>query len=282
MTNFCGPGRQVTSLVRPPLDLLADYGIASQSNLWILLQGYLETRTTALKREIGLLLCHAMAGDPLFQHDPDEIYLWLECIPPTSSRGGTKSPDGVELLDGGAIVVNFLDECFLRCARTPYKYLGDLTAVTPSLPSSKDATEDSIVKHPDLFPSPVLMTVLEQLSVLVKSNPTPSDLYSLSVFIRHLIFRLAQKGQGLWFTRAVTEKVDTIFGDGILSSHPSIAEAVWREVRILRACLVGLENPPPGTPGMITDQTQTFLAKIERMPTGTLLTSFHPASGVEI
>ena len=263
------------------LGSLSHHRIASNSNLQILLQGYLETRTAALRREIGLLLRHAMASDPLFQHDPDEIYLWLECILSTS-RGGTKSPDGVELLDGGAIVIKFLDECFLRCARAPYKYLEDLSAVTPfPSPSSKDPTEESIAKRPELFPSPVLMTLLEQLSVLVKQNPSPSDLYSLSVFIRHLIFKLSQKTQSLWFTQAVTEKVDAIFGDNVLPSYPSITGAVRREVRILRACLAGLEDPPLDAPGMITDQMQTFLAKIEGTTLGMLSPSFRPIFEVE-
>lgn len=256
---------------------LTHYGIASHSNLRILLQGYLETRTIALRREIGLLLRHVMAGDPLFQHDPDEIHLWLECIPSTSSRGGTKSPDGVELVDGGAIVVKFLDECFLRCTRTPYKYLEDLSATTLSpSPSSEDHTEDSITKRPELFPSPVVMTLLEQLAVLVKKNPSPSDLYSLSVFVRHLIFKLAQKIQSLWFTQVVMEKVDRMFCDDVLPGYPSITKAVRREFQILRECLAGLADPPPGISRVVTDQIQTFLAKIEGTPLGMLFTSFRP------
>ena len=273
--QFSWSGRAGNETCSSTFGPLSHHCLASYSNLRILLQGHLETRTAALRREIGLLLRHAMAGDPLFQHDPDEIYLWLECIPSTSSRGGTKSPDGVELLDGGAIVIKFLDECFLRCARAPYKYLEDLSAVTPSpSPPPKDPAEESIAKRPELFPSPVLMTLFEQLSVLVKSEPSPSDLYSLSVFIRHLIFKLSQKMQSLWFTQAVTEKVDAIFGDDALPSYPSIAKAVRREVRILRACLAGLEDPPLGTPGTITDQMQTFLAKIEVTPLGMLFPMF--------
>ena len=257
-------------------------GIASQSNLRILLQGYLQTQTTALRREIGLLLRHVLASDPLFQHDPDEIYLWLECVPSASPRGGTRSPDGAELLDGGAIVVKFLDECFLRCARTPYKYLEDLATVIPSPSSSyKDFTEDSIAKRPELFPSPVLMTMLEQLSDLVREDPSPSDLYSLSVFIRNLIFRLAQKMQNLWFIQAITEKVNTIFGDDVLPSYPSIMKAARREIRILRACLAGLEDPLRSTPGTITDQMQIFLAKIEGIPLGMLFPIFRFTFKVE-
>ena len=249
---------------------LSHHGIASHSNLRILLQGYLETRSAALQREIGLLLRHVMAGDPLFQHDPEEIYLWLECIPSASSRSGTKSPDGVVLLDGGSIAVKFLEECFLQCARAPYKYLEDLSAVKPSLsPLYKDSTEDSIAKRPELFPSPVLMTVVEQLSVLVKKEPSPSDLYSLSAFIRHLVFGFAQKTQSLWFIQAIAEKVDRIFDDAIFPSYPSITKAVRRELRILRVCLTGLEDAPRSTPGTITDQMQTFLAKVEGAPLGT-------------
>jgi len=280
--QFSWSGKAGNEIYLPAVGSLAHYGVASHSNLWILLQEYLETRTAALRREIGLLLRHVMAGDPLFQHDPDEIYLWLECVPSTASRSGTKSPDGVELVDGGATVVKFLDDCFLRCARTPYKYFEDLSAVIPSPPpASKDLAEDSVAKRPELFPSPALMTLLEQLSILVKKNPSPSDIYSLSVFVRHLIFRLAQKTQSLWFIQAVTEKVDTIFGDDVLAGYPRIMKAVRREFRILRACLAGLDDPPPGTPGTITDRIQTFLVKIEGTPLGTLFTSFRPTSEVE-
>jgi nucleolar pre-ribosomal-associated protein 1 len=255
---------------------------ASHSNLRILLQEYLETRAASLRHEIGQLLLHVLTNDPLFQHDPDEIYLWLECIPANSTRGGTKSPDGVELLDGGPIVIKFLDECFLRCSRTPYKYLEDLSAVTPSpSPSPKEPTEDSITKRPELFPSPVLMALLELLSAFVKQNPSPSDLYSLSVFIRHLVFRLAQKTQSLWFTKAITGKLDTIFGDSILSGYPGIMKAVRREVQILHACLAGLEDPPQRTARTITDQMQTFLEKIEGTPLGKLIDYSRSAFEVE-
>ena len=244
---------------------------ASHSNLWILLQEYLETRAAALRHEIGLLLRHVLSNDPLFQHDPDEIYLWLECIPSNSIRAGTKSPDGVELLDGGPIVVKFFDECFLRCARAPYKYLEDLAAVTPSpSPLLKESTEDSIIKRPELFPSPVLMALLDLLSTFVKQDPSPSDLYSLSVFVRHLIFRLAQKMQSLWFLKVITEKLDKIFGDDILPRYPGIMKAVRREVQILQACLAGLEDPPKRTARKVTKQMQTFLEKIEGTPLGKL------------
>ena len=275
--QFSWSGKAGNEVRSSTVNSLAHYSIVSHSNLRVLLQGYLETRTAALRREIGLLLRHVMAGDPLFQHDPDEIYLWLECVPSTSSRGGTKSLDGVELVDGGTTVVKFLDECFLRCARTPYKYLEDLSTMAPShSPLSEDPAEDSVTKRPELFPSPVTMTLLEQLSALVKKGPSPSDLYSLSVFIRHLIFRLAQKTQSMWFIRAVVEKVEIIFGDNLLPSYPSITKAVRGEFRILRACLAGLENPPLGTSGTIPDQMQTFLAKIEATPLGMLFTIFRP------
>ena len=273
--QFSWSGKAGNETCSSVLGTLSHCDIASHSNLRILLQGYLETQTAAVRREIGLLLCHVMAGDPLFQHDPEEIYLWLECIPSVSPRGGTKSPDGVVLLDGGAVVVKFLEECFLRCARTPYKYLEDLSAVTPfPSSSSKDFTEDSVAKRPELFPSPVLMTMLEQLSVLVKKEPSPSDLYSLSAFARRLIFRLSQKTQSLWFTWAITEKVDEIFGDDVLPSHPSITKAMRREVRILRVCLAGLEDAPRSTPGEITNQVGTLLAKMEGWPLGMLFTCF--------
>ena len=274
--QFSWSGKAGNETPLSTLGFLSHHHTASHNNLRILLQGYLETRTTALRREIGLLLRHAMAGDPLFQHDPEEVYLWLECIHSACSRGGTKSPDGVVLLDGGTIVVKFLEECFLRCSRTPYKYLEDLSAVTPS-PShlNKGFTEESVARRPELFPSPGLMTVVEQLSILVKKEPSPSDLYSLSVFVRHLIFRLAQKVESLWFTHAIVEKVDKIFGDDILPSYPSITKAVRREARILRTCLAGFEGAPHSTQGTITDQMQTFLAKIEGTPLGTSLTSFH-------
>ena len=262
--------------------LAHDDDTASHSNLRILLQGYLETRTVALRHEIGLLLRHVLANDPLFQHDPDEIYLWLECIPSNSTRGGTTSPEGVKLLDGGPIAVRFLDECFLRCARTPYKYLEDLSMMTHSPPSlCKEPTEDSIIKRPELFPSPVLMTLFEQLFALSKQNPSPSDLYSLSVFIRHLFFGLAQKTQSMLFIKVITEKLDTIFGGDILSGYPGIMKAVRREVQILRACLVGLEDPPQSTARIVTDEMQTFLAKIERTPLGALFSHSPSTSEVE-
>jgi len=279
--QFSWSGKAGNEICLSAVGSLAHCDVASHSNLRILLQGYLETQTAAIRREIGLLLRHVMADDPLFQHDPDEIYLWLECIPLSVSRGGTKSPDGVELVDGGGAVIKFLDDCFLRCARTPYKYFEDLSAVVPLPPSSQNSTEHSVVKQPELFPSPVLMTLLEQLSVLVKNNPSPSNIYSLSAFIRHLIFRLAQKTQSLWFIQAVAEKAEIMFGDDVLASYPSIMKAVRREFRILRACLGGLGGPPPGVPGTITNRIQAFLTKIEGTPLGTLLTSFRPTSEVE-
>jgi nucleolar pre-ribosomal-associated protein 1 len=185
-------------------------------------------------------------------------------------------------LDDGPIVVKFLDECFLRCSRTPYKYLEDLSSLTTSLlPSPREPAEDSIIQRPEMFPSPVIMTLLEQLSVLTKRNPSPSELYSLSVFTRHLVFRLAQKTQSLWFTQAIVTKVDEIFSVNFLPDYPSIMKAVRREVRVLRACLAGLEDPPPSTSSTATDQMQTFLAKVEGTPLGTLFNNFYPTLEIE-
>lgn len=125
------------------------------------------------------------------------------------------------------------------------------------------------------------MTLFERLSDLVKQNPSPSDLYSLSVFIRHLVFGLAQKTQGLWFTKVITEKLETIFCSDILPGYPGIMKAVRREVQILRSCLAGLEDPPQSTAWTVTDKMQTFLAKIEGTPFGTLSDNHRPTFEVE-
>lgn len=128
VTNSTGPARLVS------VDLALRYEGSSMtggshSNLYILLKMYAVTQSMAIRSATAVLLQHSLSSSLLFQHDPDELVLWLRSLPSTARPVDAQAPDGTSLTDERDAVISFLDECAQLCAKIPYRFLEELRSL---------------------------------------------------------------------------------------------------------------------------------------------------------
>jgi nucleolar pre-ribosomal-associated protein 1 len=199
----------------------------------------------AIRAAIVSLLRHSLSEDTLFQHDSDEVCLWLESLSVVQRNENTEAPDGARLGDEGIAITKFLDDCALRCAKTPYKYLEDLCSVVRATDVVTDIQSNPVAERPEAYPSPLLMTVMEQLSAKVSGKLlSASETLAVASYIRKLVFRLAGKVQDLQFLRNIVEKYDFVLPDDIfLPEYPSMNKGIRREVSILKAVMKNILYP---------------------------------------
>lgn len=178
---------------------------------------------------LGSLLGHLLSDSLLFQHDKDELSLWLETIPSGTRLSGSEAPDGTPLSNEGEAIITFLEECIHRCTKVPYRYLDEMSTYFG----------DSGVPV-----SPLLMTALEQLDVKCKnSSLSPSQALSIFTYLRILIVKLMQKIFGNTFGRAMVSKFNAMVANhGTVSISSDICAAINREVEILRSYVDRLDG----------------------------------------
>ncbi|KAG6873594.1 hypothetical protein C0995_013967 [Termitomyces sp. Mi166 len=238
-------------------------GSTSQSYLAVLLNVFINTDIQAIRTALSDLLEHVLGESIMFQDDPTEPHLWLLSLP-TSHRGhGTESPDGAVLTDEGEGVITFLDHCVQRCLKTPYRYLEDMHAVVnPAAPQGQPVTD-----RDEPLPSPLLMTVLEQLEIKVaKKTLSPSDALAIASFVRKLVFRMSGKQQDLGFLRAVADRFDVMLqAEKLFFDYPIITSAIRREVDLLRMAL----SPADASLQEVSEEAKVFLSVIEEIPIST-------------
>lgn len=169
------------------------------------------------------------------------------------------------MTDEGESVIALLDECAQRCLKTPYRYLEDAEKMAAEAARGSDNELDA-VPPAETIVSPLLMTVLEQLSAKVASALlTPSDILALASFFRKLVFLLAMTGVDRRFLRAYVQTVDdALEGEGVCPNHPIMRAAIQREVDILIASFQQLENcSGSASLGEHNSAVDVFLARVE-------------------
>ncbi|KII96154.1 hypothetical protein PLICRDRAFT_151289 [Plicaturopsis crispa FD-325 SS-3] len=239
---------------------------SSHSYLYVLLKAYNVAENSAIRSALTSLLRHVLSESILFQDDPDEVQIWLDSILTIPRVPGTESPDGAPLTDEGDSVVVFLDDCVQRCIKTPYRYLEDIQSLART--DASDTDSNTVRERRNVYPSPLLMTVVEQLNAKAASKLlTPSDVLALASFVRRLVFRLSTKQDGLQFVDAVAKKIDSsLHVDKLFPEHPTVTNAIRREVFILYACLQYPPKSAPSRPSHSDSAVDDFLAAVEQMP----------------
>ncbi|TFK33679.1 ribosome 60S biogenesis N-terminal-domain-containing protein [Crucibulum laeve] len=238
-------------------------GSSTHTYFYIMLKGLAAVDIPATRVALTQLLKHILSKSIIFQDDGDEPDLWLSSLPRTKRGPGAESLDGALLTDEAESVITFLDDCVQRCLKTPYKYIEELYTLNGS---NAGQTQDSTDRL-DTYPSPLLMTVLEQLDAKLKhSILSPSDVLALASFLRKLVFRLSTKLQDLQPLRIVAEKVDSILQvDRLYKQYPVMTGAIRREVGMMKRNLCFLQPSPQET--MISAEVKSFLDQVEQIPT---------------
>ncbi|KAI0687369.1 ribosome 60S biogenesis N-terminal-domain-containing protein, partial [Cerioporus squamosus] len=217
---------------------------SKHGNFYILLKAYIVTSVPAVRSAIVALLRHILAPGVLFQHDPDEITLWLDALPLTQRSPAAKAPDGTPLTDEGDSVISFLDDCVQRCVKTPYKYVEELQALYSTTTTDGDAS--AIGARPEAFPSPLLATVIEQLGAKLRGRLlTPSDALALFTFVRKLVVLLVGKTSDLALISALVKRINGLVGDAttLFAERTIVEAALTREVALLASSSEQLLSP---------------------------------------
>jgi nucleolar pre-ribosomal-associated protein 1 len=169
----------------------------------------------------------------LFQHDEHEVDLWLESISTRKRAPDACAPDGTPLTDESTALVSFMDDCVQRCMKASYRYLEELQGLwfEGSLPS----------QYVGLLPSPLLMTMIEQLEAKwTRSLLSPSDCLAAVTYLRRVMLRLAAKVQTLQPLHNLAKRLATLFSN----AGPSpIVVGINHEVQALSQSLTQLERP---------------------------------------
>ncbi|KAI0640548.1 ribosome 60S biogenesis N-terminal-domain-containing protein [Trametes meyenii] len=240
---------------------------SKHSNFHILLKAYAITPVPAVRTAIVALLRHILSAGVLFQHDADEIAIWLDSLPLTRRLPGAQAPDGAPLTNEGDGVITFLDDCVQRCVKTPYKYVEELQTLHASTHQTSDGAASSIGERPEAYPSPLLATVLEQFGAKLRGKHlSPSDALALFAYIRKLTLRIASKSVDLALPTAFSEKVFALVdGQGLFLQYPTMEAAIKREVVLFRDELEQLQNPQEPMDQDTTPAVQEFLSRVESL-----------------
>lgn len=236
---------------------------SKQSYLYLLLKVFALSQSSATRATLASLLEHALANSILFQEDPHEPAIWLACIPVTRrASAGAEAPDGAPLTDELESVLSFLDDCVQRCLKTPYRYIEEMQTLVPAISSSSPYSDTSAVQ----FPSPLLMTVVEQFGARVANRlASPSDVLAIATFLRKLLLKLSTQLQDQLFLIAVLKRVNEVLtSDDIFPQYPNVSAAIRRETETARICL-GMQEPSAAHVGSAGEEILHFINEVEKM-----------------
>jgi nucleolar pre-ribosomal-associated protein 1 len=175
-----------------------------------------------------------------------------------------ESPERTPLLNEQAAVVNFIDDCVRLCLKTPYGYIEELCT------SSSETTTANGYQLGGNALSPLLATVMEQISSRVAAGLCPSDTLSVVSFARRLLVRLSGKLESLGLLICLSEKLVSLPVSEVLEEdHVIVAKAVAQEITILKnyltllgdpaALIPVLEGPSPAVTGFLDRIENTSL-----------------------
>ncbi len=244
----------------------------------MLLKLYISTELGAARSTISALLRHTLSSTINFQHDADEVDLWLRSLPTIKRASDAEAPDGTPLTSEEEAVISFLDDCAQRCMKTPYRYVEGLQALwSPhkSHPEAEAGDSHPIIDRPDLFPSPMLITILEQMEARFNGNLLPpSDALAIGTYIRKLTLNLAGKVWSLGILHAIANRIKDMTNS--IALRPVITAAIHKESTILSTSIQQLEHPSLSLAPAMNPAIEEFLAHVQQVAVRkfALLTSY--------
>ncbi|KAK8861738.1 hypothetical protein IAR55_002561 [Kwoniella newhampshirensis] len=167
--------------------------------LYHILLLHLSTRQSVTFHKTISLVKHLLLPSLLFEHDTAELDIWLEALPRSSD-----TVSGPMLLAQQIHLLSFLDDCFRRCVKTPYRYIEDALAVIPDF---FDYT------RPNEMISPVIMTILEQLNAKIMGQLISTEAVGVVLgYMRRVLLGLASKQKDLKFLVTLVTKLRELLG----------------------------------------------------------------------
>ncbi|TYJ56309.1 hypothetical protein B9479_003000 [Cryptococcus floricola] len=143
------------------------------------------------------LLSHLLLPTLLFEHDPSELSIWLSAMP-----RGSRENYGPMLLVQQIHLLSFLDDCFRRCLKTPYRYIEEASKLIET--SGWQSGNREMI-------SPLVMAILEQLSAKIMGQLIATEAACIVVnYLRRVILGLAGKQGNLSFLDRIVARLDEI------------------------------------------------------------------------
>jgi nucleolar pre-ribosomal-associated protein 1 len=149
-----------------------------RTNMFVLLKQYIVANDNAIRSGLSSLIRRQLSDTLLFQHQPEEVDIWLSALDFAIQLPLPEIHDEVDDL------LAFLDDCIQRCFKTPYRYLDEWDQLLVDTPNASAVGKVQF--------SPLLLTFLEQLHAKVAgSHLSLSSLVRIACFFRELVFSLA-------------------------------------------------------------------------------------------
>ncbi|KAL0058378.1 hypothetical protein AAF712_014958 [Marasmius tenuissimus] len=249
-------------------------GTSKHTSLFILLksvanaQAYASLSPSSSVTVLIKVLQHILGNSIILKPSHDEVSIWLSCLPVSlRPEQGSESPDGAPLTDEIDAVVTFLDECVQRCVKTPYRYIDDLRNLGTEIRQS-NMDVDGIADDDDL-PSPLLMTVLEQLKIKVAQQLlSPSDVLAITIFLKKLLFRLSvstASKSNLIVLGALADKVNEIFKAESYSKYPVMSQAIVSQAQSVKDFIWGTSRDADVRQGTSAESVKLFLQDVQNI-----------------
>lgn len=218
------------------------------------------TPIPAIRTGIEALLRHILADSILFQEDQNEPDLWLDALP--KHRISATAAESTIFRGETEGLITFLDDCVQRCMKTPYRYVEALHNDAQISDENEDTKE-----RLDMYPSPLLMTVMEQLDAKLNGKLlAASHLLGIVSFIHKVLVNLASKTSDLRFLRSYAHRLDeTLLMERLSQPSPTFFTSVRREIDILYASLSFSSFSAPIV-GDSTPEMEGYIEVAERTP----------------
>lgn len=229
------------------LSLSNKAGSSSNTSVHILLSEYVTSDATTIKSGVAAIIQKYLSTSLLFQHDPDEVRVWLSVLPLTKRAPDAHASDGTPLPDEGEVMIGLLDECIQRCLKTPYRYLEELDSLRETAgEQGRNIDNDAQGAH-----SPLLATLLEQLTAKMNGQHlAPGEALAVATYVRKLVLTLATKHANLSVLRAFAERAALVLrrAPTLFLNHPVVTEAIVREADSMVNTFDLLKKGPKETP----------------------------------
>ncbi|SPO32492.1 related to URB1 - nucleolar protein required for the normal accumulation of 25S and 5.8S rRNAs [Ustilago trichophora] len=221
------------------------------SYLGMLLTLFISTPLEQVKQACEDLLRSLLASSSFFEHCPAEIDAWLASLPSADTQS-TQIDEETGRIAGAAIgshqlseeqqvVVAFLDECMLRCAKTPYRYVEAARQFLQEHDQDSHVNADGISSKDasaDLLASPWLMAVFEQFAIRVEKGLFATEMGTVdaltALFVRLLPVLCAYTRHTSALEAMAMKIKDHIKGNAKYASSTFLASTILSKITSIR------------------------------------------------
>lgn len=214
---------------------------------------YLETPYDYIKSLTGKLINNVLADSFMFQHDLDEVPLWINALP----KNYIKSSEKGKLNEEQNTVLQFLDECINRFSKSQYRYTDQMLAMVRAVNEEQvnnDKMRFLMGSSSEIYPfSPLLLTVFQHIKTF-KGDKQP-----VFRFITSLVRQLNSKQRIPHYLDHLCTKELTEFVDDRAAEKQV---GIWTHCHMIQQALLCL-NDNTISEAMDIDQDASSLSAVE-------------------